>query len=44
MQNLKKGCVFGHIDKFGKDMTYKLRKVHAKTRIYLGSTFIPKNM
>ena len=29
----KKGCVFGHIDKFGKDMTGKLRKTHAKTRI-----------
>ena len=26
-------CVFGHIDKFGKDMKTKLRKTHAKTRI-----------
>ena len=25
--------VFGHIDKFGKDMTEKLRKTHARTRI-----------
>ena len=30
---VKKGCVFGHIDKFGKDMKTKFRKTHAKTRI-----------
>ena len=29
----KKGCVFDHIDKFGKDMLDKLRKMHAKMRI-----------
>ena len=34
MQNWgKKGCVFGHIDKFGKDMKTKLRKTHARTHI-----------
>ena len=32
---LEKGYVFGHIDKFWKqhNMTGKLRKMHAKTRI-----------
>ena len=29
-----KRVVFGHIDKFGKDMEDKLRKTHAKTLIY----------
>ena len=29
----KKGCVFGHIDKFWKKLTGKLRKMHAKTCI-----------
>ena len=29
----KKGCVFSHIDKFGKDMKTKLRKTHAKTHM-----------
>ena len=29
----KKRCVFGHIDKFGENMTGKLRKMHAKTHI-----------
>ena len=37
----KKGCVF--IDKFGKDMTTKLRKTHAKTRIKCLFSYL-KNM
>ena len=39
MQNLKKGCVFGHIINFGKDMTDKLKK-NACKNAYLGSIFI----
>ena len=35
----KKGCVFGHIDKFWKGHGGKLRKTHA----IIGSIFIPEN-
>ena len=37
----KKGCVFGHITNFGKDMTDKLKK-NACKNVCLGSIFIPE--
>ena len=41
MQNWKKGCVFGRITNFGKDMTEKLKK-NACKNAYLRSIFIPE--
>ena len=37
MQNLKKGCVFGHIDKFWKGHDRQIKK-----NAYLGSIFTPE--
>ena len=37
----KKGCVFGHIDKFGKGHNGKIKK-SARKNMYLGSIFIPE--
>ena len=39
MQNLKKRCVFGHIDKFGKGHDGQIKK-NACKNAYLGSIFI----
>ena len=41
MQNWKKGCVFGHIDKFWKEHHGQIKK-NACKNAYLGSFFIPK--
>ena len=41
MQNWKKGCVFGHIDKFWKWHERQIKK-NACKNIYLGSIFIPE--
>ena len=41
MQNWKKGCVFGHIDKLWKEHDRKIKK-NASKNAYLGSIFIPK--
>ena len=41
MQNLKKGCVFGHVDKFWKEHDRKIKK-NACKNVYLGSFFIPE--
>ena len=30
----KKGCVFGHIDKFWKEHNMQIKKMHAKMHIY----------
>ena len=37
----KKGCDFGHMTNFGKDMMDKLKK-NACKNVYLGSIFIPE--
>ena len=37
----KKGCVFGHIDKFWKGHTGHIKK-NAYKNVYLGSIFIPE--
>ena len=42
MQNWKKGCVFGHSDKFWKGHDGEIKK-NACKNVYLGSIFIPKN-
>ena len=39
----KKGVCLVLLTNFGKDMANKLRKTHAKTRIYRGFFFIPEN-
>ena len=39
MQNWKKGCVFGHIDKFWKGHDRQINK-NACKNAYLGSIFI----
>ena len=41
MQNWKKGCVFGHIDKFWKEHDRQIKK-NACKNAYLGSIFIPE--
>ena len=41
MQNWKKGCVFGHIDKFRKEYDRQIKK-NACKNVYLGSIFIPE--
>ena len=41
MQNWKKGCVFGHIDKFWKEHDRQIKK-NACKNAYLGSFFIPE--
>ena len=41
MQNRKKGCVFGHIDKFWKEHDRQIKKNACKNE-YLGSFFIPE--
>ena len=41
MQNWKKGCVFGHIDKFWKEHGRQMKK-NASKNTYLGSIFIPE--
>ena len=41
MQNWKKGCVFGHIDKFWKGHDGQIQKNTCKNA-YLGSIFTPK--
>ena len=41
MQNWKKGCVFGHIDKFWKEHDGRIKK-NACKNAYLGSIFIPE--
>ena len=41
MQNWKKGCVFGHIDKFWEEHHRQIKK-NACKNAYLGSFFIPE--
>ena len=41
VQNWKKGCVFGHIDKFWKEHDRQIKK-NACKNAYLGSFFIPE--
>ena len=41
MQNWKKGCVLGHIDKFWKGHGGQIKK-NACKNAYLGSIFIPE--
>ena len=41
MQNWKKGCVFGHTDKFWKEHDRQIKK-NACKNAYLGSIFIPE--
>ena len=43
MQNWKKGCVLGHIDKFLKGHDGQIKK-NARKNAYLGCIFIPENM
>ena len=42
MQKWKKGCVFGHIDKFWKEHDRQIKKTACKNA-YLGSIFVPEN-